>query len=71
MAILQLRRPETASAENGAGTWGELVAWFSEMVLRLDRGDLAGAASAQAEIEKHGFKITYRRLPRKPGEVAR
>jgi hypothetical protein len=69
MAILKLRRPETTAA--GAGTWGELVAWFSEMVLRLDRGDLAGAVSAQAEIERHGFRITYRRRRREPKGGAR
>lgn len=64
MAILKLRRPETATAADDAGSWGALVAWFSELVLRLDRGDLVGAAEAQAEIEQHGFRVTFRRRPR-------
>lgn len=61
MAILRLIRPEAGSSDDGGGTWGELVAWFSELVLCLDKGDLAGAVHAQSRIERHGFRITYRR----------
>jgi hypothetical protein len=54
-----------------AGSWGRLVAWFSEMVRHLDRGDLASAAGAQAELERHGFRVTYRRRPGRWKGVAR
>ena len=66
MAILRLRRPAAALPDDadGAGTWAELVAWFSELVLCLDRGDLSGAVEAQVQIERHGFKVTFRRRPR-------
>jgi len=63
MAILRLRRP-AAMPDAGEGTWAELVAWFSELVLCLDRGDLSGAVEAQTQIEQHGFKVTFRRRPR-------
>ena len=64
MAVLKLRRPEDDGPSNRAGTWGELVAWFSELVISLDRGDLPGAVEAQSRIEQHGFKVTYRRTRR-------
>lgn len=46
------------------GSWGYLVAWFSELVDRLDKGNLPGAVEAQKELEEHGFKVTFRRRPR-------
>jgi hypothetical protein len=64
MANLKLRRPEDIGPSDRAGTWGELVAWFSELVLCLDRGDLPGAVEAQSRIERHGFKVSYRRIRR-------
>ena len=70
MAILRLVRSGEATDE-GAGTWGDLVAWFSQMVTCLDRGDIAGAAEAQVQIERFGFRITYRRNTLNIKEVVR
>ncbi len=61
MATLRLIRPERSPGDDGSGTWGELVAWFSELVICLDRGDLAGAVEAQEHIQRYGFRITFRR----------
>lgn len=65
MTTLRLQGAGRRKRSTEAGSWGHLVAWFSELVLRLDNGDLAGAAEAQAEIERHGFKISFRRSPRR------
>ena len=62
--ILQLILPESSPIEDDGGTWGELVAWFSELVIRLDKGDMAGVIIAQSHIERHGFTVTFRRRPR-------
>ena len=70
MATLKLIRPEAAPPDDG-GTWGELVAWFSELVNRLDKGDLEGAAEAKAAMARHGFRVSFRRRPRAGGEDAR
>lgn len=44
------------------------VAWFVEMVNALDRGDLPRAVEAQGELERDGFRVTYRRrTPRRQG----
>lgn len=65
MDTLKFRAKRPArEADNGPGSWADLVAWFSELIIRLDRGDLVGAVEAQREIERHGFKVTYRRRPR-------
>jgi hypothetical protein len=71
MATLRLIRPEAIPPADDGGSWGELVAWFSELVIRLDRGDLPGVAEAQAEMEQFGFFVTYRRRPRRGKAVAR
>ena len=71
MAMLRLSRPGSTVPRDGNGSWGELVAWFSELVRRLDKGDLAGAVEAQAHIEQFGFKVTYRRLRRSGREGGR
>ncbi len=68
MATLKLIRPEATPPADDGGTWGELVAWFSELVNRLDKGDLAGAAEAQAAMARQGFRVTFRRRPRAGGE---
>jgi hypothetical protein len=71
MAILKLKRLPENPPEDAGGSWGDLVAWFSEMVIRLDKGDLAGAVEAQERIEKFGFEIKYRRRPHPQRGVAR
>ena len=60
---LKLCRSEPRRLRPCDGTWTMLVAWFSEFVNHLDRGDLIGAKRCQEEIERHGFKISFRRLP--------
>ncbi len=64
MADLKLVRSEPRRLHPCDGTWESLALWFLEFVGSLDRGNLDAAAECQREIEKHGFKITYRRLPR-------
>jgi hypothetical protein len=71
MATLRLIRAEAIPPEDDGGSWGELVAWFSELVIRFDRGDISGVAEAQAEMERFGFFVTYRRRPRRGKGVAR
>jgi hypothetical protein len=71
MATLRLIRPEAVPPDDDGGSWGELVAWFSELVIRFDRGDIPGVAEAQAEMERFGFFVTYRRRPRRGKAVAR
>ena len=70
MATLRLFRHDTALPGDDGITWGEVVAWFSELVTRLDRGDLAGVAEAQAEMDRLGFKVSLR-LPVRSGEAHR
>lgn len=44
------------------------IAWFVELVNALDRGDLARAVEVQGELERDGFRVTYRRrAPRRQG----
>ena len=65
MTNLKICQPPSQPLRPCDGTWGSLAAWFLEFVTRLDKGDLVAATECQNEIEKHGFKITYRGLPRK------
>jgi hypothetical protein len=37
------------------------IAWFAEMVLSLDRGDLTRAVESQRELRRMGFEVTFRR----------
>ena len=64
MPDLKIRRPEPVRLGPCTGTWASLIAWFSEFVDSLDEGNLVAAADCQKEIEKFGFTIKYRRLPR-------
>ena len=43
------------------------IAWFAEMVNALDRGDLGRAIEAQQELDREGFRVTYRRRLRRQG----
>jgi hypothetical protein len=71
MSILKMKRLPKEPPEDAGGSWGALVAWFSEMILCLDKGDLAGAVEAQERIERFGFEIKYRRRPKTRKEAAR
>ena len=72
MSKLRVCNPEPARLRPCDGTWESLAAWFMEFVGYLDRGNLDAAADCQREIERHGFSIKYRRLPRqKPAPRAK
>ena len=45
------------------------ISWFAEMVNALDRGDLGRAVEAQEELERDGFKVSYRRKRRRRGDT--
>ncbi len=70
MAGLKLVQSEPRQLRPCDGTWESLALWFLEFVGSLDRGNLVAAADCQKEIERYGFKITYRRLPTKKGQKA-
>ena len=65
MTSLKLCTPQSKPLQPCDGSWDSLAYWFLRFVTCLDKGDLRGAAECQTELEKHGFKIKYSRLPQK------